>query len=294
MTKLESRWIDVRGIRTRYSEAGSGDPIVFVYGANFGMAEASASLETWAPNMAALAGRFRVVAFDKLGQGFTDNPAQDADYTMAAVVRHAGDFIEALKLPPVHLVGHSRGGFAATRLALERQHLVRSLTIVNSGTLSPRVGTNEVALSQPPFPLGTREAVRWVYEHYCIRREWIDEAWVDLLVETLTLPKYAASIDKMEREGLRTRLFVPGLARDKREALAWLAEGRLQRPTQIVWGADDPTATVEGGFELFQRIAAHERRTVLGVINQSGHFPFREHPERFNALMARFADWASA
>ncbi|MGH7004799.1 MAG: alpha/beta fold hydrolase, partial [Alphaproteobacteria bacterium] len=164
----EGRWIDAGGVRTRYYEAGSGDPIVLIYGGNFGTADSASSAYTWSENIAALAKRFRVIAFDKVGQGHTGNPPND-DYTMAAVVRHAGAFVEAMKLAPVHLVGHSRGGFAAMRLTLEKQHLVRSLTVVNSGTLSPRVGTNEVVLSQPPFPSYTREGARWVYQNYSFR-----------------------------------------------------------------------------------------------------------------------------
>ena len=60
---------------------------------------------------------------------------------MQAVVRHAAGFIRALGLPPVHIVGHSRGAYAAIRLTLENHDLVRSVTIVNTGTLSPGVGT---------------------------------------------------------------------------------------------------------------------------------------------------------
>jgi 2-hydroxy-6-oxonona-2,4-dienedioate hydrolase len=289
----DGRWIDAGGIRTRYHEAGEGEPIVFIYGGNFGTADSASSAYTWSLNVAPLSARFRAIAFDKVGQGFTDNPPGD-DYTMAAVVRHAAAFIAALKLPPVHLVGHSRGGFAAMRLALEHQHLIRSLTIVNSGTLSPRVGTNDVVLSQPPYPTGTRECARWVYESYSHNRAIVTEAWIDAVMETLALPKYRASVDKMEKEGLKITRFLPELARDKRETLAWLAEGRLQRPVQFVWGANDRTAAVEGGRDLFEMAAAHERRALLHAVNHSGHFPFREHPERFNALLANFAAWASA
>ena len=288
----EGRWLDVRGIRTRYHEAGRGDPIVFIYGGNFGTADSASSAQTWNLNLAPLSARFRVIAFDKVGQGHTDNPPGD-DYTMAAVVRHAAGFIETLKLPPIHLVGHSRGGFAAARLTLEKQHLIRSLTIVNSGTLSPRVGTNEVVLAKPPFAPYTRDCARWVYENYSYRREIVTEGWIDAVMEILALPKYRESVAKMETEGLKTTRFVPGLARDKHETLAWLREGRLQRPCQIVWGFNDRTAAVEGGLDLFDMIAAHERRTAFHVINHSGHFPFREHPERFNSLLAHFADWAA-
>jgi pimeloyl-ACP methyl ester carboxylesterase len=217
---------------------------------------------------------------------------------MQAVVNHAGAFIEAMKLPPVHLVGHSRGGFAATRLALQKQHLVRTLTIVNSGTLMPRVGTNEVVLGKPPFASYTRECARWVYENYSFNRAVVTEHWIDAVMETLNLPKYRESVRKMVDEKMALTKFVPNLARDKRETLGWLGEGRLQRPTQIVWGFNDRTATVDGGFDLFAMIGAHERRTQLHVINESGHFPFREHPERFNALLggfaARYAEGASA
>jgi pimeloyl-ACP methyl ester carboxylesterase len=291
MQMPEGRWIDVDGIRTRYYDEGRsegpGAPIVFIYGGNFGTGDSASSAHTWNLQLAPLAARHRVIAFDKLGQGFTDNPRND-DYTMQAVVRHAAGFLRALKLPPVHIVGHSRGGYAAVRLTLEHHQLVRSVTVVNSGTLSPGVGTNEVVLSRPPHPRGSRECVRWVYQRYSFSPSVVTDDWVDAVMETLALPKYRESVRKMEEEKLSTRLFLPQLAREKRETLQWLADGRLQRPAQVVWGFDDRTAVIDRGIELFQLIARHEPRAQFHVINQSGHFPFREHPERFNALLSRF------
>ena len=280
--------IDVGGIRTRYYDEGRGEPIVFIYGGNFGSDTSAASARCWDQNFAALAERFRVVAFDKLGQGYTDNPRRDEDYTMAAVVRHAADFIRALALPPVHLVGHSRGGYAATRLALECQHLVRSLTIVNSGTLTPGVSTNDVVLSRCPHPPYTRESARWVYEGYCFRREAVTADWIEVVYEVMQQPKHRESVRKMMGEQLGATQFLPALARDKRETLGWIEDGRLQRPMQVVWGFNDRTIEARYGIDLFQLIAAQERRTTLALFNESGHFPYREHPARFNALMAHF------
>ena len=225
---------------------------------------------------------------DKLGQGHTDNPKND-DYTMRAVVQHLAGFLDAMKLPPVHIVGHSRGGYAAARLTLEHHDRVRSLSLVNSGTLCPGVGTNEVVLARSPFAKYTAECVRWVYQNYSYNPDVVTDEWVNAVLEVLAQPKYRESVRKVEGEKLGITLFLPELAREKRETLQWLAEGRLQRPTQIIWGYDDRTATLDRGLELFRTLAQHERRTQLHVINQSGHFPFREHPQRFNALLSRFA-----
>ena len=283
----EPRTIDVDGISTRYYEAGSGDPLVLVYGGNFGTSDSGSSAYTWSQNWRALAQRHRVIMPDKLGQGHTDNPKND-DYTMRAVVQHLAGFLGAMDLPPVHIVGHSRGGYAAARVTLEHHDRVRSLSLVNSGTLSPGVGTNEVVLARSPFPKYTAECVRWVYQNYSYNPDVVTDEWVNSVLEVLAQPKYRESVRKVEGEKLGVRLFLPELAREKRETLQWLAEGRLQRPTQIVWGFDDRTATLDRGLELFRILAQHERRTQLHVINQSGHFPFREHPQRFNALLSRF------
>ena len=105
----EPRTIDIDGISTRYYEAGSGDPLVLVYGGNFGTSDSGSSAYTWSQNWRALGRSHRVIMPDKLGQGHTDNPKND-DYTMRAVVQHLAGFLGAMKLPPVHLVGHSRGG----------------------------------------------------------------------------------------------------------------------------------------------------------------------------------------
>jgi 2-hydroxy-6-oxonona-2,4-dienedioate hydrolase len=280
--------IDAAGIRTRYYDAGQGEPIVCIYGGNFGSDTSAPSARCWDQNFAALAERFRVIALDKLGQGFTDNPQRDEDYTMAAVVRHAADFIRALDLPPVHLVGHSRGGYVAARLALEAPQLVRSLTIINSGTLTPGVSTNETVLSRCPHPPYTRDSARWIYEGYCYRPETVTDDWIETVYEVMQQPKHRESVRKMMGEQLLVTQFLPALARDKRETLAWIAEGRLQRPVQVIWGFNDRTIAAQYGVDLFHLIAAHERRTTLSIFNESGHFPYREHPERFNALMTRF------
>ncbi len=287
------RWTDVAGIRTWWTEAGDGAPIVLVYGGNFGPPELGGGdgADQWDTCFGALAETHRVVAYDKPGMGWSDAPTRDEDYTMAFVVEHLIAFVESLGCGPVSLVGHSRGGYLATRAALLRQDLVRTVTVVNSGTLSPGVGTNAIALADTTHRGDVRAATRRSLEAYCNGNPAaVSEAWVDMNLVLLEAPGHLEAVRRIEAGNLLLRRFYPELARDKRETIGWLAEGRLQRPTQIFWGRDDATARPELGRELFELLVAHEPRTRLDVVDDCGHFPYREHPAWFVATLRAFLD----
>ena len=104
----KAKYVDVNGINTRYFEAGSGEPMVLIHGAAAGN---SSSAEVWSKNFDTFAEKYHVYAFDKLGQGYTDNPKINEDYFMGGQVKHAAEFMETLGISNAHLIGHSRGGY---------------------------------------------------------------------------------------------------------------------------------------------------------------------------------------
>ena len=289
MPLSDPKYVDVDGIGTRYFEKGEGEPMVLVHGGHMGTFAADLA-DDWDTNFDALSRHYRVYALDKLGMGFTDNPKTDDSYTIQAQTDHVSRFMETLGIGPAHLCGHSRGGYLVTRLALQHPEQCRSCIIVDSGTLSPGAGRNEIVHADPPLPLRSRECHRWVFERYSYSAACVTEGWLDIAVEAAHTPKYEEAVRKMSDEGLMATKFLPDLQRDLEETHRWLLDRGLQRPTLMLWGYNDPTAPLSQGMALMEFLTARERRTYLHIFNESGHFCYREHPEAFNAAVRAFTE----
>jgi pimeloyl-ACP methyl ester carboxylesterase len=284
------RYLEANGLNTWWTEQGSGPPVVLVYGGNFGSPAfgGGCCAMCWDDTLQRLARTNRVITYDRPGNGYTEAPQRDEDFTMEFVVDHLIAFLEAIDVGPAHLIGHSRGGFLTTRTTLRRQDLVASLTIVTSGTLGPGVGMNAVALAGNPYSPFSFEGLKWGYEKYSFDPSHVTDAWIRPFVDHMEAEPYLTMMERITAGRLIERYFIPELARDKRETLRWLEEGRLQRPAQIVWSLTDPTVPVALGYTLFDIVARHEARLTLNVIDKSGHFPYREHPRWFDDTINNF------
>ena len=289
MDFLQAKFVDVDGITTRYFDKGSGETVVLFHGGNFGSPHGADCAADWNLNFDGLAEECRVIAVDKIGQGYTDNPETDDDYTMARVVRHALRFLEVLDLHDCHIVGHSRGAYLTCRMTLEDPSRIKSNIMVDTATLGPGQGRNHIVFADTPQPFLSRESQRWVMERYSYNPKVVTEEWLDELMRVAALPKYQESVEKMEAQGLDNRVFLPNHAREKADTFNRLMERGTQRPNLIVWGLNDPTATIDQGFALYEIVVHKEPRTEMHVFNESGHFSYREHPEAFNRLILDYA-----
>lgn len=285
LQEFGERYADVGGIRTRYFEHGEGAPVVLIHGGAFGDKTGAANAEDWNHNFSVLAETNRVIAIDRLGQGKTDLPANDADYTMAASVAHVIGLLDVLGHGPYHLVGHSRGGYVACRIAIDRPDLVSSCVIVDSATCAPGVERNDYVFAGQPHKPFTREACLFTYEGYSRRHEHITDDWLALKLDLLALEKNRTAAQKMHGQGLQETVFYPNLRIDREDLFRKLEHEGMLRPTLLVWGYQDPTAPPEMGDALFRMIATHQPRTRMHVINEAGHFSFREQPAAFNRVI---------
>jgi 2-hydroxy-6-oxonona-2,4-dienedioate hydrolase len=291
--EYEEQWLEAEGIRTRFFQAGNGPPIILIHGGAAGDSSGGANAEDWQLNFSGLARKFTVVAIDRLGQGFTDNPKKDSDYAMAASVLHVAAFMRAHGRAPYHVVGHSRGGYVAARLALDHPKLVTSCVIIDSNTAAPGQGRNEIVFALNPYQAGTLEASRWVYENYSHKTDHVTDGWIAMKQKITESSKNKQAIKKMKDEGLLHTLFLPNLVADREEFFAKLEKDGILRPVLIFWGYNDPTATLDQGVRLYELIAKKQPHTQMHIVNQAGHHSFRERAVEFNRVVAEFLEGVS-
>lgn len=119
--------IEVNGTTLYYEDTGSGstgETIAFSHGLLWGT-------ELFAPQIAALRGRYRCIAWDHRGQG---RSAADHRHAIGIelVWHDAARLLERLAGGPVHFCGLSMGGFVGMRMAAFRPDLVRSLVLLET------------------------------------------------------------------------------------------------------------------------------------------------------------------
>ena len=284
---METKYVDVKGIRTRYLEAGAGDPLLLVHGNHFG---SNCTANNWGLNIIdSFAKSFHVLAIDKIGSGFTDNPKSDKEYVIGTTVQHCYDFLNTMQLDSAHLAGHSRGGYTVCRLALEHPEVAKTMIIVDSLTL---VGGQMPAVYSERTRLvalinNERERFRDLAVANSFGGEHITDDYLDALVEMAALPKFQEAAAKMEA-GLNAQ-FEEDLIAKRKETHEWIRAGKLKAPTLIVWGYNDPSALFEPvGLASLRLIFPFVPRAQMLILNRAGHYCFREQPEAFVEAVKNF------
>ena len=118
-----SSTITIRDCRIRLMRGGSGSPLLFLHGAG--------GAGTWLPFLSRLATKFDVIVPEHPGFGELDTPPWLDN--VADLANFYLDFLAALDLDGVHLVGHSLGGWVAAELAVRNTARLASLTLVGAG-----------------------------------------------------------------------------------------------------------------------------------------------------------------
>ena len=248
--------LELDGCRTRYRRGGKGTPLLFLHGAG--------GMPVVLPFMEQLAQRFEVIVPDHPGYGRSDEP--DSLENIHDLAYFYLDFVAALKLERVVLVGNSMGGWMAMEIAVRNTSRIASIVLVSpAGIAAPGAEPADIFLLSP------EDTVRLLYHD------------PQLAEERLAIPVTPESIDlglknrhTTARLGWEPRLHDPMLPK-------WLH--RIDVPVSIVWGAQDRLLPVAMAQELKRLLPQAE----LKIFERCGHLPHVEKMEEFCEHVVRFA-----
>ncbi|GLZ47733.1 2-hydroxy-6-ketonona-2,4-dienedioic acid hydrolase [Actinomycetospora sp. NBRC 106375] len=260
----------VGGARTRVLRAGQGpEHVVMLHGT-------SGHLEAFVRNIPAFAQRFTVHALDMLGHGYTENPG--GDLRIPRYVEHVLAYLDARGIERAHFVGESLGGWVSARLAADHPERVGRLVLVAPGgtVANPEVmerirtstrlavETDDTALTRSRLELLMHDPAN------------VTDELVDVRHTIYHRPSFVAGIDHLlclqQRENRTEDLLAP-------EQMA-----RIQAPTLIVWGAQNPFGDVPEAHRMQESIPGAK----LEVFGECGHWPQHEHSARFDDLALTF------
>lgn len=278
---------EVHGYRRAYRIAGSGPAVVLIHGIGD-------NSSTWDEIIPLLAPHHTVIAPDLLGHGLSDKPR--ADYSVAAFANGVRDLLWVLGYDQVTVVGHSLGGGVAMQFCYQFPRMVSRLVLVAAGGVTTDVSPALRAASLPFVPQllsllripGALSAVDVVartaantpafprFKALSPAHHLTDHADLMRILSELTDSSARAAFQRTLRSVVDWRgQIVTMLDRSYLTA---------QLPVLIVWGDDDAVIPYQHALLAHSAISHSKLETFSG----SGHFPFRDDPARFAAMIVDF------
>ena len=260
-------FLDIDGQRIHYIQAGQGEPVVLIHGWN-------GSTFTFRYTIPELAHRYRVVALDLLGYGYSARPA-DGDYSISAQAELVRRALDRLGIDRAALLGQSMGGAVAMRLALDHPERVERLILIGSATVKEMQRARSLGgVLNPLIPLAAAFALRrgvvrrafrsLVHDPACVTPEALEGYY-----RPLRMKGHLRAIRKHLVDRLRDEPF---------------DAGQIRQPTLILWGEHDRFVPLSAGRELAELIP----NAQLAIIRSAGHLAHEEQPEECNRLLLEF------
>ncbi|CAB1078715.1 hypothetical protein D1AOALGA4SA_6449 [Olavius algarvensis Delta 1 endosymbiont] len=267
-----------------YREMGSANklPVLFAHGI-------PTSSYLWRHVMGFLHHNFACYAPDLMGLGDTVVDPDKTEFHMASQAAMLVEFMDRLGHGAFALVCHDQGGAAAQIIAAKYPEKLTCLVL-----------TDCVCYNRWPVPV-IRRLQMWarlpVLPDLLCRSGFVE--WIETSTPFSSFRRGFYDPDKMNVAVIRKYLCpLRGNRNARRGFLKFLLAGdysytedalpglkRFDKPTLIIWAANDNYLSPALGRRLFDDIPGAKR---LEVVNRCGHFWPEEHPAAFSDIMRDF------
>jgi pimeloyl-ACP methyl ester carboxylesterase len=265
-----SRYVQLSKVRLHYNEVGQGPPLICIHGGGPG----ANSWSNFATNIGFFSAHYRLLLVDlprfgKSGKIAIEGPPLTFN---AAVLK---EFMDALDLPRVPIIGNSYGGQVALKTAIDYGDRVSSLVLIGSAPVVQSLFN--------PMPV---EAIKLIGSYYrgpggptlAKMRQLLSTLVFDqsLVTDELVRERYEASIDP---ETVKINMEPPSPRQDLTPELS-----RVKASTLVIWGMDDRAGALDVGLLMTRFIPDAQ----MHIFTRCGHWAQVERANEFNELVLNF------
>ena len=250
--------LPLHGVDLYYEDTGGdGPPVVFLHAL-------TGTADSWVHQLPAFtAAGYRCVTYDRPGWARSHPTSPEPPTKSASDDLHA--LLEALALPPAHLVATAAGGLIALDYALAHPERVRSLVAANTiGGVQDEPYLEVQRRARPPEIQNLPVELRELGPSYRATNPEGVARWLEI--------DHAARPDG-------TRPFPPVA-----EPITYARLQTMQPPTLVLSGDADLLSPPA----LMRMLAAHIPGARFETLPDAGHAGFWERPEVFNGLVLEF------
>jgi pimeloyl-ACP methyl ester carboxylesterase len=258
---LQTKFAEVWGYKIRYLEEGnSKKTVILVHGLG-------GSAERWLKVIPFLRAKYKVIAPDMIGFGYSDKPS--VDYTIEFFAKFLSAFINSLGINKAILIGTSLGGQIVAECAANDDAIEKLVLVAPSGAMKHSTPTLDAYMMAALYPNYT--SAKMAFEMMS-NAGTIDDFTVDDFVKRMSAPNaklaFLSSVLSVRhsqiREGLR----------------------KIKVPTLLVWGREDKMIPIQYAKEFLGSIRNCRLLELKGI----GHVPHIENPEIFVESVLEFLD----
>lgn len=273
--------VDIDGLKIFYREAGPVDAPVILLLHGF-----PTSSHMFRDLMPRLAGRYRLIAPDYPGYGYSDAPAPDRfDYSFDNMARLIDKFVRAKGLTRFALYMQDFGGPIGFRLATGKPGRVTALIVQNANAyeegFSPAMDAARPAWEQRTAD--TEAGFRALLTLDATRSQYLTGVPDAGLVSPDAWHHAQAGLDRPDNAEIQLAM-LHNYGSNPKLYPAWQAWLREQRPpTLVVWGKGDPFFLVPGAHAYARDVPDAEVHIL-----DAGHFALETHSAEIAMLIDEF------
>jgi pimeloyl-ACP methyl ester carboxylesterase len=248
----------IRGVSVRVRRAGAGTPMLFIHGAG--------GWPAWLPFFERLSRHYALLVPEHPGFGASDDPQWLR--SVADLAMYYLDLLDQVYASPVHVVGHSLGGWTAAEAAVRNTGRFASLTLLAPAGIRVK--------GVPPgdnFIWSPEEAAR---------NRFHDQSFAEALLKAPPPSEQELDIE------LQTKLAAVKFGWEPRwlnpDLEKWLH--RITVPTHVVWGREDKILPSAYAPLWSERVPGAQ----VSMIEACGHSPHVEQSELAADKVIAFLD----